>query len=279
MTHAELVQRAVQWLLTTGKCCFVVRDQGTRQEVADALGFQWKGHVILIECKASRSDFLRDQDKISRISGEGKSGCGMGNLRYYMAPPGMILPEELPGRWGLLECHPKIIKAVRKPDSDNPFFTDVWTERQLLLRNLAFRPNDPRAISNAQAHLELSREALKRLDKRELRAKNKATLLARRAASSAVLVPGSPWKCEHCGKELEQDEPSKYCSRSCCAKASHVNRKMAEGAQEGLAGGVKLGSSVGEPQVTLHACVGCGRAMEGDSLFCSECAPAREAQR
>jgi hypothetical protein len=66
-------------------------------ETPDAIGFK-SFESILIEVKVSRGDFLRDAKKRHRQDGE-----GMGDLRYYMAPAGMIKSEEVPAGWGLLE--------------------------------------------------------------------------------------------------------------------------------------------------------------------------------
>lgn len=55
--------------------------------------------TVLVECKVTRSDFLADKAKPHRHVG------GIGNWRYYMAPEGLISPEELPEKWGLVEVN------------------------------------------------------------------------------------------------------------------------------------------------------------------------------
>lgn len=52
---------------------------------------------FMIETKISRSDFLIDFKKPHR-----QEGCGVGNYRYYACPNGLIKPEELPPKWGLI---------------------------------------------------------------------------------------------------------------------------------------------------------------------------------
>jgi len=47
--------------------------------------------------KVSRGDFKKDSDKPHRSSG------GIGNLRYYLTPKGLLSPDEVPPPWGLLE--------------------------------------------------------------------------------------------------------------------------------------------------------------------------------
>jgi len=97
MTHAELVALAARWLrkdhpvvitdMTSGAC-----------ETPDAIGFSLTS--TLVECKASRSDFLRDKHKGFRLHDTN----AMGDYRYFLAPPGMITVAELPAQWGLLEA-------------------------------------------------------------------------------------------------------------------------------------------------------------------------------
>ena len=66
-------------------------------ECPDVIGWR-DGHSILIECKVSRSDYLADRKKKFRAKPE----MGMGDARLFLAPPGVIRPDELPQGWGLL---------------------------------------------------------------------------------------------------------------------------------------------------------------------------------
>lgn len=99
MTHAELVERAARWLKGTAGCNVVLAEFVAQVgEIPDAIG--WKScESFLIECKTSRADFLADKKKPWRREPE----FGMGVYRYFMAPAGIIKPEELPAGWGLLE--------------------------------------------------------------------------------------------------------------------------------------------------------------------------------
>lgn len=108
MTHKELVERGLRWL--EGRCTFALAEIVTiAGEAPDGYGWGAEGS-ILIECKASRSDFLADAKKHFRRRPEN----GMGNCRYYLCTPGLISAEELPESWGLLYCLPKIVKVVVK---------------------------------------------------------------------------------------------------------------------------------------------------------------------
>lgn len=95
MTHKTLVTMAHKHLRRT--CCAVFTEYSTAAgEIPDAIGWRF-GSSTLIECKASRSDFLRDKHKCSR-----RKPSAMGRYRYYLCPEGMIQPEDLPPFWGLL---------------------------------------------------------------------------------------------------------------------------------------------------------------------------------
>lgn len=113
MTHSELCKLAVSWLQRPssrgGHGCKVAIDEcrtGWSGEVPDAIGYRFAGMedssmdgTVLVECKLSRSDFLADKAKPHRKTG------GVGNWRYFLAPEGLISPEELPEKWGLVEVN------------------------------------------------------------------------------------------------------------------------------------------------------------------------------
>lgn len=109
MTHAELVQRAGAWLRSKG-CKIVFTELVTLcGETPDAIGWRDSGQTsYLLECKASRSDFHADKAKIHRRA----DVAALGRYRYYFCPAGLIRPEDLPPRWGLLWCHPKKVELV-----------------------------------------------------------------------------------------------------------------------------------------------------------------------
>jgi hypothetical protein len=112
MTHDELTKIGVRWLKRGGNasdrrrsgpaCSFVASEvkAGYSGEVVDAMGFRTAEgmETVLVEAKASRSDFLADFKKPHR-NGE---AAGMGNYRYYLCPEGMIHADEVPDRWGLI---------------------------------------------------------------------------------------------------------------------------------------------------------------------------------
>ena len=111
MTHAQLVDAAFHWLKTHERCPVVVAELVTSAgETADVIGWTSGGASILIECKASRADFMADRRKHFRREPE----VGMGSRRYYCAPLGVLRADEMPPGWGLLNPTPTRM-VVAKP--------------------------------------------------------------------------------------------------------------------------------------------------------------------
>lgn len=106
--HAQLCQLAQRWLMRPQSagghgCGFAITEGwGDGQgEHPDAIGWRRSpldGGSILVEVKVSRPDFLADARKPHRA----EPALGVGRYRYYLCPEGLIAPEELPPRWGLL---------------------------------------------------------------------------------------------------------------------------------------------------------------------------------
>lgn len=104
MTHSDLVKIAYKWLMAQN-CGFAfmeIKACTLSGEIPDAIGFK-SDCTILIECKASRADFLADKKKYFRVHPE----AGMGDHRFFMAPKGMIAKDELPEGWGLIVVNEK----------------------------------------------------------------------------------------------------------------------------------------------------------------------------
>jgi hypothetical protein len=98
-SHQKLVEYAVRWLRWTMKCKLISAEKGcwATSESPDAIGWTPLGHSVLVECKTSRSDFLADKAKPHRRY------AGMGMERWFLVPPGIVTPEDLPKNWGLIE--------------------------------------------------------------------------------------------------------------------------------------------------------------------------------
>jgi len=117
ITHDDLVESARRWLCKVHYIVITEMSDGV-SEKPDAIGWRAGSDTTLIECKISHSDFLSDKKKTSR------QGLGMGDLRYYLAPRGLINTDELPNKWGLLEyedkrSHPRITRYPMRHQEKN----------------------------------------------------------------------------------------------------------------------------------------------------------------
>jgi hypothetical protein len=132
--HAQLVARAADWLRRRYGCGIVLSEQYCATgEIPDVIGWKASCQSVLVECKASRGDFLADAGKTFRV----EPGAALGSKRLYMAPAGMIAPAELPKHWGLLECKGREVELVVKPariDLRTP--VGLMKEMNLLLASL-----------------------------------------------------------------------------------------------------------------------------------------------
>ncbi|WP_110693329.1 hypothetical protein [Salinicola halophyticus] len=147
MDHSELCLRAEKWLRNAIGCGVTFDDRfqaATHNgEQPDAIGWR-DGLSFLVEVKVSRADFLADRKKRFRND----PTLGMGDWRFYLCPPGMILPSELPEGWGLLYCHDKKVEKVHGVPNNTqywmgrPFNGNKLPEMQLMysaLRRLKLR--------------------------------------------------------------------------------------------------------------------------------------------
>ncbi len=134
LSHGQLVAGAVEWLRREYRCGIVLSEQYCATgEVPDAIG--WKGfcHSVLVECKATRADFLADAGKPFRL----KPHEGLGCERFYLAPAGLIVREELPKYWGLLEyTHRGVRIAAKASRRDQRTAVGLMKEMNLLLASL-----------------------------------------------------------------------------------------------------------------------------------------------
>jgi len=95
-------------------------------EKPDAIGWNNGSVTTLIECKATRHDFLSDRKKPFR------KAIGMGTFRYYLVPEGVAYAFEMPLNWGLLEFknkknRPKVTKHAQMQPIKN------WHEEMSIL--------------------------------------------------------------------------------------------------------------------------------------------------
>jgi hypothetical protein len=96
--HRQLCDRGAAWLRDE-KSCHTVFTECARNvdEKPDAIG--WSGEsTYLVECKTTRTNFFDDAKKKMRLHPD----RGVGLFRYYLVPKGMVLPKDVPEKWGLL---------------------------------------------------------------------------------------------------------------------------------------------------------------------------------
>jgi len=134
MTHTQLVRMAEQWLRRSYRCGIVLSEQSCASgETPDVIGWKGKCRSVLIECKISRADFLADREKPFRQD----AALGMGSERFYLTPRGLVQPDELPERWGLLECKGREVRiAVKASRRSQRTETGLMWEMNLLLASL-----------------------------------------------------------------------------------------------------------------------------------------------
>lgn len=171
MTHQDLCRLAVKWLKNKGKCHVAVSEISTGVEIPDAIGYTKNKlktsrslsmsdtmHICtMVEAKISRSDYLQDAKKPYRVKPE----TGVGTLRYYICPQGLILPEEIPECWGLLWVNAR--GHVRLKKEATPQVSNRITEVFVLMK-LAEIANDPDWVrENLKLYREMTNNAKKRL--------------------------------------------------------------------------------------------------------------------
>jgi len=132
MTHAQLVQKAVEWLRAY-RCGVVLSEQACISgEMPDAIGWKRSCHSVLVECKISRADFLADRGKRFRQ----KPDTGVGCERFYLTPRHLVRVDELPVAWGLLEYHNRTVKLARAGARNLRTAVGFRYEMNLLLASL-----------------------------------------------------------------------------------------------------------------------------------------------
>ena len=138
MTHADLVSHAARWLKRVPHCRVVLKEPHaliTAFECPDDIGWV-RGYSIIIECKASRQDFLADEKKLCR-----QTGNFLGHWRFYLTLPGIVRPGDIPFGWGLYELKGQRIYHVAGVRYANaakpPFLSCRDSEVAILLQAVA----------------------------------------------------------------------------------------------------------------------------------------------
>ena len=135
LSHDDLVDASVRWLQKSKRCTVVFAEIVTSaMMVPDAIGWRGGSCCILVECKVSRSDFRADAKKEHK-----RHNKTPGHFRWYMTPPGLLKPEEIPEGWGLMEQHDgKTVIVKEAVWMETCFSTErfiLWSASRRLLGN------------------------------------------------------------------------------------------------------------------------------------------------
>lgn len=109
LSHSELVDKGRIWAFK--KCGIVITELAALGEEPDVFGC-CSGTSMLLEAKATRSDFLSDKNKSFRRN----EFQGIGHYRYYITNPGVAKVEEMPANWGLIEVREGRYYTLKKAE-------------------------------------------------------------------------------------------------------------------------------------------------------------------
>lgn len=113
-------------------------------ENTDVWGLGAFGDSAVIEVKTSRSDFMADRKKWIRSDVASTGGYAAGRLRWFLCPEGVIQPEDLPEKWGLLYWDGKKIYPVVAPKA----FENTGIGDMQILMSLLRREDFPKKVFN-----------------------------------------------------------------------------------------------------------------------------------
>jgi hypothetical protein len=196
--HKRLKKEACRWLMRMGYRCIAAEVRLPPLGVVDAVGTgtfrayqnylaipRELSQVCFVECKATRSDFLRDKSNDGQLGfcmmqrksprrrkrrayrhnvGLGKfDSClmqPMANLHYLLAPAGIAQKKDLPPRWGLLSYGETgvnvVVKALWQEESQMPYVESAIARA---LTGDIFRADD-RALNSVNRELFAQQMAL-----------------------------------------------------------------------------------------------------------------------
>ncbi len=103
MTHADLVKISVKMAHKLGFPLAIteLKASSTKGEIPDCLAFKGGGDTLLIECKTSRADFLRDKEKKFK-----SKSLGMGDYRLFLFCESVnISHNEIPKDWEYIKVN------------------------------------------------------------------------------------------------------------------------------------------------------------------------------
>jgi hypothetical protein len=160
--------------LKINPCVLAVSEVTVGLEIPDVFGVGAAGETILIECKASKSDFNIDAKKAGRHLGvppnkewwykyrnfNPDTDYGIGQKRYYMVPPGLIASDTDTHGFGILEAHHHKfltkVKLIKESKEFNPH-PQYQLEAVIRLLNAFGTPNVSHKVNSQLFYFEKSR--------------------------------------------------------------------------------------------------------------------------
>lgn len=145
-THEALVERAGRWLSNSQGCKVVLTNPKPYAclEHPDAIGWHRNGESIIVECKISRADFIRDDHKNWRCM-----SIGMGCRKYYFSPEGVVEERMVPFGIGLL--HPRGRRIIVKVEAHARQVRDWPQEIAMLLAQITDSKHVGVQVDNPEA--------------------------------------------------------------------------------------------------------------------------------
>lgn len=150
--HDQLVQEARRYLVDTLSCGFAFAEMhADAGEVPDAIGWKNASSTVLIECKTNRSDFHSGLKKPHRQN----PSVGVGLFRLYMAPTGLLEPEDLPPKWGLIEVdvYDGQLRSIRKHGPSGPL--RKWTSQPEWMHSHRHKQGEKEMLYSALRRFEI----------------------------------------------------------------------------------------------------------------------------
>lgn len=121
LTHRQVINLSATWLSNLPmrspmRSMIILREPTTYistygNELPDVIGITDGSSSVNIEVKVSRSDFFADKKK--------RHTHPFGHHKIYACPTGLINPEEIPEKWGLLYVNGRGGKLVKRPEMFN----------------------------------------------------------------------------------------------------------------------------------------------------------------
>lgn len=156
MTHDGLVDLGALLLSRLG-WYGIITEPGRRAEEPDVIGFKSLYGSCIVECKASRKDFLSDRKKWARKRMED----GVGNYRIYLTDAGVVRDEsEIPEFWGWAEVVKKdTLELRRRPERIDKL--NLKADRNLAISAVYRLVKCPEKMKKPQGMLRILKDGLR----------------------------------------------------------------------------------------------------------------------